>query len=228
VTGPVLILAGGYEFEPYGHDQEAPVPQSLPFLAKVHELMGYDAAILTPLEEHALAAAKAPLPKSFTLVDTVKTRVLKVGDADIGLVMAPPLKSERMPPSLEEMNAVIDAAKALKPKVKLLIALTPWGIVPEKQLIDLGAGVFHVVLGSGQGSGLTGRLDADGRTAWVRAFMKGKALSEIRILAWPAGDDFKWISNQTVLFGAKALDDRYPEDQAVVDMLRPLNQEQTR
>ncbi len=163
MPGRVLVLAGGYEFAPFPPEGEAPPPPAtMPYLVKAHELMHYDAAILTPMEEAALAAAKAPMPKGFLLADAVKTAVVTVGDTVVGVVTAPPLKADREPPPVAEMNAVIDAAKALRPKVKLLVALIPWGIVAEKQLIDLGAGVFHVVLGSGPGPGFKGIIDDSG------------------------------------------------------------------
>jgi hypothetical protein len=219
-AGKVLAVAGPWEFLPEVA-AAPPEPDKLPAVAKAHERLAYDAMAITPQEMAVLSERKAALPKSaLVLGNAPVTRVVTVGGQAVGLLYFPMPKdiSAAVPDKL--MEATARAASELRGKVALVVGISPWGAIDEEAFINTRSGVVDVLLGSGGGSGFASRTSKDGRTLWTRAYIKGKTVNRLDLLALPGKPGFAWKIGENFTAKVDPLDENFPQDTAVEALLK--------
>jgi len=133
--------------------------------------------------------------------------------------------SDDLPPDLIDECATL--IKENKEKADLVIAMSSWGYFKEKKFLAnpvIGEAAPDILLGSGDGPGMSGSLNANGKTLWVRSYPTGKAVNRIDIYEWPArSEDFKWSSGQNVKWFLQTLTEKLREKPEVLKLLSGIS-----
>lgn len=216
----MLLLSGPFEILPDGPEQK-PDPKRLPAVSQAMTLLGYAAGALNPDEAAFLAGAAAPLPAGFAVLgQQPATTVVQAGGMAIGIVFFPVSPDPRtaVPPALAD--AVDAAAKSLRPKVRLVIGVSGWGMGDEQTFLDTHSDALDLLLGSGPNAGIAGRTSASGKTLWARAYIKGKTINRLDLLNLPGAPDFVWKSGVDFIAEVVSLDDQHPADPAIQQLFQ--------
>ena len=215
-----MFIAGPNEILPSDSGDAPPEAKVLPVLAKAYGLLGYTLGYLGAAEGKALADAGAPLPPGFLVAgEAPQKAVYAVGANKIGVVFFPEL-GRAANPGDAVVQAIERAAASLRPEVKLVIGVSPWGSDAERYYLEHARPAVDVLFGGGPGIGLTARPDATGKVLWMRAFGKGKTLDTLELTAWPGGVDFTWRDKGNYAFQVISLGDDFaakPEIDALFD-----------
>lgn len=162
---------------------------------KAYGLMGYDVGLLSPGEAEALRADSIPVwPWQKTAREEPYTVVTVEGGRMVGFLRFPSLRPGEDMPSEELVRTLSARIKKERGGVDLLVGLCDWGWVAENGYLQSSPeAVPDILLGSGSGSGVNGRILADGRTVWVRPYDKGRSLAEVAVYQWPFRENsFAW------------------------------------
>jgi hypothetical protein len=208
-------VAGAWEFAPEV-SAAPPEPGKLPAVAKAHAALAYDVLTLSPQEVKILADNKAALPGGAVQLDqTPTTRVVTIGGKAVGLVFFPMPKDASAPVSDKLMEVTAKAATELRGKAALVVGISPWGALDEEAFINSRAGAVDILLGSGGGSGFASRTSKDGKTLWTRAYIKGKTVNRLDLLALPGQPGFVWKVGENFMAKVDPLDEAFPQDPAI-------------
>lgn len=218
-AGKVLAVAGPWEFLPEVA-AAPPEPAKLPAVVKAHERLAYDAMAVAPQEAKVLAEHQSLLPKGAVLLgDAPATRIVIVSGVAVGLLYFPMPKDVSAVVSDKLMDATAKAAAELRAKAALVVGVSPWGAIDEEVFINTRNGAVDVLLGSGGGSGFASRTSKDGRTLWTRAYIKGKTLNRLDLLAMPGKPGFVWRIGENFTAKVDPLDENFPQDASVEAVL---------
>ena len=207
-----LVLGAPFEILPDGPDRK-PDPHRLPAISQALSRIGYDAGALLPDEAAYLKNADAPIPAGFDVLEKKpRTKVLTVAGVPVGIVFFPPPPDLTKPAPPAIGDAVAQAAKALRPSVRLVIGLSGLGMPDEEAFLAAHPDALDVLLGSGISAGTAGRVGPQGKTLWARAYTRGKTVNRVDLLALPDGADFAWTPNGNFKAEVINLDEAYPAD----------------
>lgn len=183
-----------------------------------------DLFFMTPAEKRWLVFNKTELPETAVVAGPEPaTMILGQSPLRVGVVLFPmlPEGADNAPPNMQ--RAVAAAAKRLRVKVDLVVGMSPWGEMAEAHFLINQEPVFHMLLGSGPGKGLLGRLAADDKCLWVRAFAQGIAMNKIDVLAKPEdNDEWRWIYGENFMVQVMPLGEGWPLDMTVYGLLSPF------
>jgi len=220
----VLILAGAYEFvQP--QVQKPPARKRLEFMAKAFELLRNDLVFVTPYERSVMARAGLRPHKGWLGSDRLEQHLLGPDAAHrVGVLLLPPLPDGMTAPPAALLRQITDAVLALRAKARLVVALSPWGYAPEKELLAAAGPLPDLLLGSGPGIGLVGTISAKGQTLWARSFTQGRSMGRIDVLAWPdhTSVNFKWTEGQNIRMNLFGLTDHYQEDPQMLSLMQRM------
>lgn len=103
-----------------------------------------------------------------------------------------------------------------------MIGMTDWGWPAERDYLEARPrAVPDILLGSGPGMGINGRIEADGKCLWARPYDKGRTINRIRVMAWPERTkDFTWQEPESVRCFSVGLGDMYEENPDVSAILQ--------
>ena len=118
------------------------------------------------------------------------------------------------------MEATAKAAASLRDKASLIVGVSPWGALDEEAFINSRSGVVDILLGSGGGSGFASRVSKDGKTLWTRAYIKGKTINRLELLALPGQAGFAWKVGDNFTAKVDPLDEAFPQDPGIVQLLQ--------
>ncbi len=179
---------------------------------------------MTPYERGLLAKAGVRPRASWHGSERLEQHMLHAeGGPRVGVLILPPLASaaRNIPPALTAEIAA--AVLKLRATAKIVVAMSPWGYNLEQELLQSPGPLPDVLLGSGPGLGLTGLIAAGGRTAWIRSFAQGKAITRIEILTWPEHNStFKWTEEQNIRMTLFGLTDHYQEDPHLLSLMQSV------
>nr|WP_272699713.1 hypothetical protein [Desulfovibrio sp. Fe33] len=191
---PRLLVSGAWEFlRPTGDPEPG---QTLAALNEAFNVMRYDVGLLSAREAEALRKDDVPLPSWRKSAEQEAFTVVTIQDGrKIGFLRFPSLPNgtdDEVPQDL--VTRLSKQIRENRSKVDLLIALTDWGWVAENAYLKSNPEyVPDMLFGSGNGSGINGRVLADGRCLWVRPYDKGRSISEVNVLQWPKRENsFAW------------------------------------
>lgn len=178
-----VFLSAGYEFGSYIKRRRL-ASELIEPLAEAYGLLGYDFGLLMPTEAQALAGEGVAPPAGFAEVGAhVATRVLERAGRKLGIVVFP-AKADAYAPAGDSLRGdVVDAARALRPSVDMVIGVSPWGERDELAFAKAFPGVLDVVLGAGPGTGYGVR--AMGQTLVVRPPFDGRGVVRLDLLSRP-------------------------------------------
>jgi len=214
-SGKTLAVAGAWEFLPEV-SAAPPEPTKLPAIVKADAQIGYDVCAITPPEVQVLAGQKTAPPKGCTVLsEEPQTTIVTVSGKPVGIVFFPMPKNVSAPVPEKLMAATAKAAKALRDKTAMVVGVSPWGALDEEAFVNSRPGVVDVLLGSGGGSGFGARTPKGGKTLWTRAYIKGKTVNRLDLLALPGSPGFAWKSGETFEAQVLPLDTAYPQDKAI-------------
>lgn len=232
-----LVLIGASEFLP---DRAFPSPQKTGSAGPEQVRAAYDGLKIDAgyLSQAASAWFGDVLPQGFNLVrETPVVRVFPVTTAagstcDALVVFFPPRSvlgtAETESPTPALLGCVLDAARAAAAASRaktglepLVIGISPWGFQAEREALPQLAGVFHLLLGAGDGAPLTAETsETSTALLWSRAGLDGKDLTVLDFFALPA--DGAWNPATAVKARDITLGSSYPGDPAIDALLHPF------
>jgi hypothetical protein len=216
---PRLLVSGGWEF--FRPNGKPGLPKTMVALSKAMDAMHYDVGLITAREARELAQDDVPRwpwqktaeEEPFTVFDTPDGH-------KVGFIRYPSLPEDADGPSQALIAKLSKEIKAYRVEVDLLIALCDWGWVAESDYLKSSpVQVPDMLLGSGGGSGINGRVQADGRCLWVRPYDKGRSLAEVTILQWPKRENsFAWEETKNYTSASIGMNDAI-KDNPEIDAL---------
>lgn len=192
-------------------------------LAKAFHLMKYDVGLLAEGEARAFSGADVPMDATRKTASEAPVTVLATARGDeIRFVRFPSLPEGRDLPSDDDIKRASRKITAQQGESRLVVALSDWGWLGEREFLAQNPkAVPDILLGSGLGSGVNGRIEAQGRCLWVRPYDKGRTLNRIELLAWPdRSKPFKWQLSGNVRCLSVGLGDQYMDDPDVSAILQ--------
>lgn len=199
---------------------DKPTQDVLSALAKSYDLMNYDVGLL-PRDE-SIALEGVALDTSRRTADEEPFTVITTATGDrVGFLRFPSLPDGEDIPSDRLIAKISAAVKEQQSAVRLIVALSDWGWVGEREYLAQNPDfVPDILLGSGRGSGVNGRIDADDRCTWVRPYDKGRTLSEVKIFSWPdRTSSFTWDTTDSIKTLSIGLGDQYQDNPDVGALL---------
>jgi hypothetical protein len=221
VEPPKLLVSGGWEFiNPNG---TMPDKRILESLLQAYQMLNYDIGFIGSFEAENLSllglavesARKTAAEAPFSVLTT------KTGDA-IGFIRFPSLPPGEDTPSADLIDTIAKQIRNIQSSVRLIVGLSDWGWVGEREyLAQNPIDVPDMLFGSGAGSGVNGRIEADGRCLWVRPYDKGKTISNVQIMKWPdRNGPFSWSIPDVVKPSTVGLGDQYQDNPDVDAILQ--------
>jgi len=214
-----ILVSGGWEFmSPSG---EKPPLQQLAILTKAFDLMKYDVALLAQQEEELFDSTVLDTTRKSALKAPVSTMTMSNG-MRIVFLRLPPLPPGQDQPSQKIIDSITGLIKTERTQAKLIVALSDWGWIGEREYLAASPELVpDLLMGSGLGSGVNGRVEADGRCIWVRPYDKGRTINEIQIFSWPRQNELnKWTQTEHFRSISIGLNDQYKDNPAVDEVLR--------
>ncbi|MUM78199.1 hypothetical protein GKC30_11185 [Pseudodesulfovibrio sp. F-1] len=182
-------------------DGTMPDPRIVDRLITAFEMMPYDIGLIGSFESEILSRLGLE-PEPFRMTAEASPFVVLESSAGdrIGFLRFPSLPLGVDIPSRQLIQKISSQIEDQRDSVRLLVGLSDWGWVGEREyLAQRPPAVPDILLGSGRGSGVNGRIEADGRCVWVRPYDKGQTVSEVQIRAWPVrSKDFRWKEPDTI------------------------------
>ena len=192
--------------------------------------MNYDLGILSPVEAEFLKGSPNGIPKNWIDCKDISFKIMSLTDGKkAGFIILPFIEkgSNDVPSKL--ISEIAELVKKYKDKTDILIGVSSLGYFREKKLLaspQLTDDPMDILLGSGDGPGMTGTLADSGKTLWVRSYPTGKAVNRIDIFQWPSRDaDFKWTSGQNVKWFLQSLLSNVREEPTVLKLIEGIADE---
>lgn len=191
---------------------------------EAYEALGYSSGALSPAEAEKLASLNVSPPKGWQVLDPKEPKavILDTPKGKVGVVYFPEAKKPGDDPTEQVAQAVVKKLKELRPSVKLLVGVSPWGVQAESDFLEKSKPDLDILLGSGTGVGFKAKPAEGGRTLWMHTYSKGKAIYTIDVLAWPGAKGFKWDMGTNFTTEAVVLDDTYAPDPAMEQRLQAV------
>ncbi|MDK2956899.1 MAG: hypothetical protein PWQ57_2395 [Desulfovibrionales bacterium] len=220
----MLVIAGANEFLPPGAPPASDAKAR--GMAQIFSRMGYDLGLLTPEEAGMFDMLHTGPGPAFKSPRAPEAAMFPLGSNETAaVVMFPALPPGEKQPSLAMIDAVDQAVSEVSSKATIVAGLSPWGYFNEKDYLNQARNPVDVLLGSGPGLALSGKVAAGGRTVWVRPYSRGKTLMKIEVLQWPdRSRGFQW-SKESVRVVSDPLDDKVRPDPETATILATTPQE---
>lgn len=213
----MFLLAGPHEFLPHSEFDTVPSLVFAPDFIDAYAMLGYKRVYITPDEKAWLEKyGHKQLPGFFkTLGPEPFTEIVEVDNVRIGVVGFP-VPPQFFEPTQADVDTVVAAARALQDKTDILVGISAWGRAREAFYLQNADPVLDVLLGSGPGSGMRGRIEGQGGTYWVRSITKGKYMLLVDVASLPATTiAHRWKQPETIRDTFVELSVRIPDDQDV-------------
>ncbi|MBS3780314.1 MAG: hypothetical protein KGY41_07950 [Desulfovermiculus sp.] len=214
-----LAVAGGYELSRPGNKAS---DSTLSTFGWIFAHLDYDVGVLSSSEVEQLrtaspqAKANDPIPPGWLqFSDKPQTKVLNQQGLRIGFIVFPRLKYDQVPKDggYDQIPGLPEAVQSLKDSCDLTIGLSPWGWSQEQAFLNSDIPAPAILLGSGSGPAVLGKVANNGHTVWMRPYSMGRALNAISI---PNPQDMEWANGwrieENIHLEFLVLDDTVPED----------------
>lgn len=224
------MIAGPYEFladDPFVYGQHAPdgkknsLPPSTPARTALaaHNLLRHDAGWLSAKAGGWLLRDAGNTPHGYSLMGKEPvSKVLETALGDVGLVLFPEGPAPWKGPTPEQEKAVLAAGKALRGRCVLVLGISPWGYVGERDFLPKARNVFSCILGGGEGVGFGFSVpEKTPEVLWLRPDSQGRAVNVLEILLQPEkGAHYAWREGKSFEAWLQFLDDDFPPDAAML------------
>lgn len=205
------------------YDGTLPETRVLERLIQAYGLLRYDVGFFGHSEAEALAQLGFEPDPVRQTAEAAPFTVIEIETGDrIGFIRFPSLPQGKDIPSKRLIGDISRQIRQKLGEVRLLVAFSDWGWVGEREyLAQKPDFVPDILLGSGRGSGVNGRIEAEGRCLWVRPYDKGQTVSQIQIQSWPERNaSFKWSEPGTIMPTTVGLGDQYDDNRDVGAILQ--------
>lgn len=175
-----------------------------------------------------MKASAGKTPPGYQVVDAEPvSRIIDTRLGKVGVLLFPQGPVPGRAPTPAQEQKVLAAGRALRAQTVLLLGVSPWGLVGEKQFLPRARGVFDCILGGGEGVGFAQSLsEKSPGVLWLRPDGKGRAVNVVEILEVPKrdvrpqaqaqnGNDPVWIDGRTFRAELEFLDSSFPSDPAM-------------
>ncbi|QJB57663.1 hypothetical protein [Pseudodesulfovibrio sp. zrk46] len=199
-----------------------PAAELVSGLAKSYDLMNYDIAMLAQDEANYFGHLGVNVDQTRNAAKDAPFTKVKTSSGDsIGFIRFPSLRKGHDAPAEGIIREITSLVKKHQDEVKLLIGLSDWGWAAEREYLAQSPEYTpDFLFGSGYGSGVNGRVEADGRCVWVRPYDKGRTINEVRIFSWPdRSQPFVWEEPNAVMSLSVGLGDNYADNPDVSAIL---------
>ena len=225
---PRLIIAGPYEFLPdnpflYGiHtlDKRAlPPAESARVALTAYNLLNVDIGWLSKKSAEWLRRNTGDIPRGFVEVGSEPiTRLLESTAGTLGFVLFPEGPEPGRSPTPKQIAAVIAAGKSLKDKAVMVVGISPWGYIGERDFLPAAQGVFDCILGSGEGVGFPSAVPQKTPSVlWIRPDGAGRSVNILELFVKPQiGQKIEWIERTTFGASLEFLGNNHPSDPAML------------
>lgn len=240
---PVLVIAGPDEFladaprytrktktgtaQPQDTPEDArPPAMEAPLSLAAHMALHVDAGFMSPRAAAWMEDNAGATPPGFHVVQsTPVSRLIPSPAGPIGVVFFPHGQGEAGIPTETQIKSVLAAGTALRAKAVLLIGVSPWGYDAEKSFLRQGEGIFHLLLGGGDGMPFAQAIATECPSIlWSRPDSMGRAITDISLLELPpsatSGGRAQWLEGISFKARLVFLDDSYPSDPQMRQILR--------
>lgn len=192
-----------------------------PALAEAYQALAYDIGYNVREDADWLRAHDMKAPQPFkTASKQVQVSIFNKADKKIGVLMLPTLLKGTKKPTSMMLRTVVQKSKQLAKRTDLVVAVSPWGMEGEFELLKNHIPEIDVLLGGGPGPGIAGRFMNNSKTFWARAYSKGKALHLIRLGEWPKRtDSWKWSKGKNLNLDFKTLTTDVAENAQMKEIL---------
>jgi hypothetical protein len=219
----MLLIAGAHELLPPGAAPGS--AEKAQAMARVFALMGYDLGLLAPQEAAMLDQAGANPGDAFASPDGVEMTTLALDDGrTAGVVLFPPPPPGENASSSEMIQAVDRAVQELAQNSDLTLGVSQWGYFNERTYLKQAQSPVDILLGSGPGLALSGKIAAQGRCLWVRPYSRGKSMMKIEVFRWPKRGGFQW-TKESVRATSVPLDATVRQDPEAASILADTPQQ---
>jgi hypothetical protein len=223
-------LAGAYELS---QPQRQASPFSLTVFVPAFAQLGYDFGVLSSTEAKQLMHSnqgpdQQNIPSGWKLFSSQpQTAVLNHQGIRLGLILFPEAKA--LSADSSRKNAVFDhlgqTILALDDFCDLTIGLSPWGFNIEQDFLHSDAYAPALLLGSGSGPAILGKLGNNDRTLWLRPFSRGRA---VQVVSLPNPEERSWKDQwkieDNVHIEFLVLDDTIATNKEMEDLLKKQTQ----
>ncbi|NDV19192.1 hypothetical protein GO013_07135 [Pseudodesulfovibrio sp. JC047] len=212
-TPSLFLISGAWEFmRPQGTLASTSVLRSH---IRAYSFMQYDIGFVSKEEKDILAQKGMQRPSWQQSHDEAPVTFLttKTGDK-VAFVRFPSLPPGEDTPNTQLITHIEQSIKSVTPQVQLVVGISDWGWLGENEYLRNNSRyVPDVLLGSGRGSGLNGRLLAEDRCIWVRPYDKGRSLCKVQIFEWPTRkNSFAWSVSKNYNTSSIGLNDTYADN----------------
>ncbi len=192
--------------------------------------MNYDLGVLSPAEAVFLKESPNGTPKNWIDCKDASFKIIPLENGKkAGFIILPFLEKGSNDVPEELISEVAALIKKYRDKTDILIGISSLGYFREKKLLaspQLTEVPMDILLGGGDGPGMTGTLVNSRKTLWIRSYPTGKAVNRIDIFQWPSHDaDFKWTSGQNVKWFLQSLLENVREEPAVLKLIKGISDE---
>ena len=229
---PRLILAGPYEFladDPflYGHlagsaKNTMPAADDARLALAAYTILNVDLGWLSKKASQWFTSNTGNVPPGFLTVDAAPiSRMVETAAGTIGVVLFPEGPVPGKEPTAKQEEAVLSAARSMQGRVRLILGISPWGFVGERNFLPKAEGVFNCILGSGEGVGFPYTISTKNPgVLWIRPDGSGRAINVVELYALPEpGQSQQWIERKTFHAGLEFLDAKCPSDPGMLRLL---------
>lgn len=220
-----LVISGPYEFlidDPFRYGIHAPesVKTDAPPAADaalaldVHNLLHVNLGWLSSKAEKWLRERAGGVPAGYAPVGAEPvSRIIDTQAGKIGVVLFPEGRQPGKGPDAALAAKALAAGKALQGKTRLVIGVSPWGYVGERDFLKKAEGVFGCILGGGEGIGFDFSLREAPGVLWLRPDTQGRAVNILELLELPAfGESPRWKQDDSFRAYLEFLGDPFPYD----------------
>ena len=179
---------------------------------------------MSPKSSRWMREHTGKLPGAFITVEKKPVvRLLKSPMGMIGVVLFPEGPVPGKGPTSDQEQAVLQAGRELGKKAILVLGISPWGYVGERDFLPKARGIFSCLFGGGEGVALAHSLsDKYPSVLWLRPDTQGRAVNRLEIYFPPALGE-SWVENTHFKASLEFLGKEFPDDPTMLSIIgRPL------
>jgi len=199
-----------------------PTAESARVALAAYNLLNVDIGWLSKKSAQWMRDNAGDIPRGFIEVGSEPVvRLLDSPVGTLGFVLFPEGPEPGRSPAPKQINAAVTAGKSLKNKAVMVVGISPWGYVGERDFLPKAKGVFDCILGSGEGVGFPGTVpQKTPGVLWIRPDGAGRAVNILELYFKPQpGQAIQWIERKTFGASLEFLDNTCPSDPAVLRVI---------
>jgi len=197
----------------------SPPAESARVALAAYNLLNADLGWLSKKSAEWLRRNAGGIPRGFVEVGSEPvTRLLDSPVGPLGFVLFPEGPKPGRSPTPKQIATVVAAGKSLKDQAVMVVGISPWGYVGERDFLPEAQGVFDCILGSGEGVGFPSAVpQKTPGVLWIRPDAAGRSINLLELYVKPQiGQKTAWIERTTFGASLEFLGNNRPPDPAML------------